>query len=64
MTHVPSNIPHFDVAQGGDGIIFPQPSIDQDPLAMRKLTVKRIGMRQSQAISNIKMRKTGFENFS
>jgi hypothetical protein len=31
---------------------------------MRKLTVKRLGMRQSHAISNIKMRKSLFDTFN
>ena len=32
--------------------------------SLKKLTLRRIGKRQSQAIVNIKMRKTGFETFN
>ena len=30
----------------------------------KQLTLRRIGKRQSQAIVNVKLRKTGFETFS
>jgi hypothetical protein len=32
--------------------------------SLKKLTLRRIGKRQSQAIVNIKMRKSGFETFN
>jgi hypothetical protein len=32
--------------------------------SLKKLTLRRIGKRQSQAIVNIKLRKTGFETFN
>jgi hypothetical protein len=32
--------------------------------SLKKLTLRRIGKRQNQAIVNIKLRKTGFETFN